>query len=86
MFQYGFTFSHLFQGDDPLSLVTVSRDGKHGRPFLVGDLVLHLCVDSQVFVIGFDFSHSFPNLSRLRDVELVVFWSRKQEFDVQTEP
>lgn len=64
----GNAYSHLFQRDDPLSLVTVSRDGKYGRHFLIGDLVLHLCIDSEVFIIGFDFSHSFPNLSRLWDV------------------
>lgn len=75
-FQYLLRYSDLSQRDDPLSLVAVGRDGEHGCPVLVGDLILHLCIDSEVFIVGFDFSHSFPNLSRLGDVQLVVFWSR----------
>lgn len=66
-------YSYLFEADDALLGVPICRYGERVGSLRVDDAVLDVCVDAQVFVVGFDLPHWFAYLGRFGDVELVVF-------------
>lgn len=72
-FPFVVALAYLFQADDSLLCVSVCGYGVHIGALRVDDAILNVRINTKVFIVGFDLSHWFPNLSGFWDIQLVIF-------------
>lgn len=66
------------ENDDPLLVVFVGGDVKHGSSVPRYDRVLHLCVFPDVQVVSFDSTDCRPHRGRFRDSQMKETWEKKK--------